>query len=356
LLLLAALLFVLPGACSDRTPARGIVVKELDNGQIAPPEFPFLYESLGHPRLRELRSTEKLDQVVARGRTEFEKIVLLRSWARSQWENQDREGDVEPYWDAQHILQAIRGGSLKGGMCSEYSVVLMQACLSFGFQARLVSVESRGGAGHSVVEVWSNYFDKCVVMDPLMDVHYERDRVPLDALELHSALVGARTADIAVVQGEKRRAIPDRETLVDNYFHLTVFLRNNSLSLFDRVLNNYMLSFRDDHTDGRPGLSRFSTTRAQDFSWPLNQTAMAIREKNPREGTIRLALTTNMPDFDRFEIRFNASTTWQKTNHQFVLKLAGGDATVSVRARNILGVPGPAATLRVSFAPSRPGG
>ena len=168
-------------------------------------------------------------------------------------------------------------------MCSEYSVVL-DAGLPFIWlpgPTRLRRVTR--GAGHRVVEVWSDDFDKWVVMDPLMDVHYERDKVPLDALELHSALVGAQTADIAVVQGEKRRATPGRETLVDNYFHITVFLRNNSLSLFDRVLNNSTLSFRDDHTDGRPDLSRFSTTRAQDFAWPLNQTAMAIQEtESPR--------------------------------------------------------------------------
>lgn len=345
-LLVTALLLWPAGACSDRTSRRDSIVSEIGNGRIAPPVFAFAYETLDHPRLRELRVGEKLDDVVAGGRSELEKIAVLRGWARSQWEHQDREGQIEPYCDAIHILKGIRDGSMKGGLCSEYSAVLMQACLALGFQARLVSIESRQGAGHRVVEVWSDDFDKWVVMDPLLDLHYERGGIPLNALDLHAALVAGRMGDIAVVRGGASPAATDVKTLVEHYLHLTVILRNDYLSSFDRALDNHTLSFRDEHTDGRPHFSRFSTARPEEFCWPINQTVIEIREKNPREALLRVSLTTNTPGFGHFEARSGTSAAWRRVSKDFVWKLEKGDNRIFIRAVNVLGVAGPPATLK----------
>jgi len=346
--LLAALgLFLLPGC---RTQPE-ITVVEVKNGDPDGQAYPFLYEDLDHPRLGRLREGEGLQGIIDGERGEFRQLVSLREWVRGQWDRRDRKGEGEPYIDALSILGKIRSGSLPGGLCSEYSAVFLQACLAVGHQARLLSLRSESGAGHRTVEVWSNVYDKWVLMDPYHDIHYERDGIPLNALELHQALTGGDSAGVVLVKGKFWEDEDSLEELLSFYHDVTVIMRNNHLSLRDASINRLTLGLRNRYTDGRPSYAKWITDREEDLYWKVNQTKLTILRQDPGRGSVTVVVETNTPGLDRLEGKTEGGE-WVRTPSTFEWTLHSGENLLSVRGRNLRGVAGPPATVRARYAPA----
>ncbi len=182
-----------PKPASDWTAQ--LRVSEAHNEEIVRSSIPFTYEPFDHPRLKELRATHKLDEVVAGAEDELELMTRLARWSAAQWDKGHlREG--YPPWDALEILKPHADGTPVGGFCQQYNVVFLQACESFGMPGRAVSLgvgdhdEIHGGrlkgGGHEVVEIWSNQFRKWVYIDGNL-AWYAVDaasRVPLSLFEL----------------------------------------------------------------------------------------------------------------------------------------------------------------------------
>src|SRR5262249_45322567 len=132
-----------------------------------------------HPRLQLLRSREKLDEVTAGARTQFQAALRLRAWAHRQW--QPGVSFYYPPWDAVEILDLARQHG-NHGFCAQYAVVYLQACQSMGIHARYVDLQ-----GHFIVAIWSDDFNRWIAMDPMYDLHYERYGIPMRGGELHRA-------------------------------------------------------------------------------------------------------------------------------------------------------------------------
>lgn len=322
-------------------------------GAVEKPRFTFVYEDLDHPLLGLLRERERLDEVTAGAASEFDALVRLRHWARRQWSEPRGETDAEPFPNALAILDRIRSGDLPGGLCSEYAAVLVQACLAMGHQARLVMLESRSGSGHRSVEVWSNEFDKWVLMDPYLDAHFELEGTPLNALDLHRALADGATGAVRAVPGPAGGHLPPDQALA-LFHHVTVIMRNNHLSDRDPVINRYSLGFQDELSDGRPDISRRRSRSAADLYWRVNQTVLQTRAGDSLGGTLTIEARTNTPGFSRFEARGGPREPWRAVPATFLWPAARGESTVEVRAVNLRGVAGAPAALAVTWRPSLP--
>lgn len=57
-----------------------VFVTELINYPVIPSSFEFQYENPSHQGLKGLRLSQQLDKIVEPGRTELEKVLLLRNW------------------------------------------------------------------------------------------------------------------------------------------------------------------------------------------------------------------------------------------------------------------------------------
>lgn len=170
-----------------------LTVNRFINAHPARSSLPFTYQRPS-PRLRELREKYRLDDVVAPGRTDWEKLVLLRNWVRTQWPYNDA-GPYERHWDALEILGAPDGHH---GMCVQFGVTFTQCAAALGYVSRHLIVQN-----HFIADVWSDDYGKWVVMDvetalkPTHDTaHYidTRTGTPLDMLELHRAYHAALNA------------------------------------------------------------------------------------------------------------------------------------------------------------------
>src|SRR5262249_10953796 len=86
-----------------------------------------------------------------------------------------------------------------------------------------------------VNEVWSNEHAKWVLVDAKYDIHFERDRVPLSALDLHEAARFDGGKSVVKVQGRGRDAVPMKgleypTSSVLSYWWVSYYLPHNTFT------------------------------------------------------------------------------------------------------------------------------
>jgi hypothetical protein len=124
---------------------------------------------------------------------DFEKSKYLCAWAHSQWQH---NGYNTPFReDPVSILSEAKEG--KRFRCVEYSIILHAILCTVGIKGRVLylrteDVESRKiGAGHVVVEAFTEMQKKWIMFDPQNNAYAEAEGMPLNALELGMALENA---------------------------------------------------------------------------------------------------------------------------------------------------------------------
>src|SRR5207253_2059224 len=157
------------------SPSWQLQLQQAHNEHIIYSSYPFRYQPADEPRLQQLRTQYHLDDVVAGAADEFEALVRLRNWTRSQF----RRCDYQPWtknFDALEVLNRnLRNPTQQPYVrekhldpCQFFPLLYCQVLLSMGYQSRLVSI------GHGMVEVWSNQYQKWVTMDAELNFHYVR--------------------------------------------------------------------------------------------------------------------------------------------------------------------------------------
>jgi len=64
---------------------RDIQLREINNERIVRSSFSFGYQTSEEEKLKQLRAEYNLDSVISQSSSEFESMVLLRNWTRSQF-------------------------------------------------------------------------------------------------------------------------------------------------------------------------------------------------------------------------------------------------------------------------------
>ena len=76
-----------------------------------------------HPHQERLRKQYRLDEVIAKGKTELEQLALLRDWVHSQWLGwQSDKYPHCPSWNPLEVLDTTKG-DWGFGMCTHYGAV-----------------------------------------------------------------------------------------------------------------------------------------------------------------------------------------------------------------------------------------
>jgi hypothetical protein len=360
---------------------------------------PFVYEEPS-PRLKLLRERYQLDKVIAPGQTEKEQLMLLRHWVRNQWHTAwggDAAGWMPP-WDALVILESKDHPDCLT-MCTHYAAVFTQCCLALGWDARHCILDH-----HCVSEVYVNQHKKWVMMDAGnsaeradVTLHFERQGVPLGALELHLAQRSGKTEGIEVHFTPAKLAAqiaarcrpapapkaplparPDVISLADmakfhaggleSYRRFAFPARNNYLTtLFPGELyqgwSNYYYDgycWVGDSPD-EPGISpeytyHLSPTRPQDIDWHLNWTRIHLARTSKSVG-LQVDLETLTPNLARLEMttedaRSGRADSWKPTPAAFVWKLKPGKNTLRVRSMNHWERAGVEARVQVQAEPA----
>ena len=333
---------------------------------------PVRYQPLDDPQLEQLATREHLRDVVAGAPRQLDQIRRLQDWVNAQWP----DGNPSPYppWNALTVLDWIRSGKT-GGFCGQYAQVFLQSLAALGFTARYVEIGSRDNPyAHYVTEVWSNEFDKWVVMDPDFNVHFERDGVPLSALEIHDALVSPAMAGVVPVFAAARpgHATPTTWPLrtAELYYYLRYHLNANQLSKpdenpFDRF--DDMIAFADARVPSwdvstvtsiypKERLTRRRVGDARLVSARLNQVQLTLRSATATRLTVDLRDNVLQRASYQYRLIPTAATagSWASiSGPTLVVPLPDRGGLVEVRGVNLRGVAGPSAVLAIDPSGSR---
>jgi len=297
------------------------VVRVVDshNEEIVRTSIPFRYEPFTHPKLQELRTRYRLDDVVSGAQTELDIITKLAAWSSRNWPWQQWHLDeYYPPWDALEILKKHRDGKPVGGFCQQYDLVFLQACESFGLVGRDISIDSGTvgrptTVGHEPMEIWSNQFRKWIWIDGTA-AYYPED----PATHIPLSLFDVRQRQLRVLHGQQAEpmrivhivdsVLKWRGLDVDMSFaELRLIPRSNFLEQkWPLPLNNgkgpwtwngfYVWTDAEAPAELiHPNL----VTRYGNFEWTLDQ-AHYVLEPTSRPGEFRVHLDTETPGFDAF--------------------------------------------------------
>ena len=333
------------------------------------------------PRIARLRDEYGLDEVVAGCETEFEGFLALKRWVREQWDHGlwYNRPEVD---DGLGILEAVSRG--ERFFCGSYARVFVDSATALGWPARRVAVSiedceaprdyTMWNVGHAVAEVWSNEHRKWVMMDPDINVHYERDGSPLNALEIREAWLDGAADEVEMVQDQPEFVFPDarhvRLALRDptcrkdydeevNRHLFARFLRNRVMDYYARVrvlthrqtwewvdrkcLPTFVSNFRP--------LGRIQwTSNLPDVYWTVNLVRISTQPSWDEDGA-RLAVTLShcMPFFDHYEIRFDDGA-WKPCGECFDWPMREGVQSLACRGVNSMNRKGVPSRIEVAYA------
>lgn len=343
-------------------PNKKVSVVEYDNPEPVRSPVNFGYQSSLAPELIAIRDKYGLSALRNQNDDDFSTLVALANWVHKQWQHGvSGAAFFDPgAFNADMILSRARQGDRF--WCHVYAMTFIQLATSLGYQARLVSLTETGYISpdmHAVAEIWSDHYRKWVVVDPDFNIWYTRNDVPLNALEIHDAMMTGATNAITIVKGEAR-APEDFESRIPGlykyYRYFYVDMRNDWLS------NTYFkghparsdgstLFWNDDRLP--PVLNLYAQISDRSvLYWDVNWTCLSFaRPKAGGGGGLQVRCGTLTPNFSYFAVRRDDGTETRVGTDKFSWKLGGGVNRLVVRSVNSAGDVGVEATVAVIIGP-----
>ncbi len=336
-----------------------IRVVSVENPQSIISRIPFAYQELNY-RTQALRSMYNLDQVIKDGKTEIEKFVMLRNWARHTAPKGWDWGTSMwcPPWDALVILATNKQPAALC-MCTHYSTIFTQCAIALGYTARQVILDH-----HCVAEIWSNELGKWILMDtgnsqnPEMNCHLEHNGVFLNALEIRNLWKQNRANEIKFVYANES-GITEKEkndfesSYFKNFRRFAIPLRNNFLGNpvpgepeqgQSEYYCDLYLWWEDNCEPVESPEYGKTSNRVSDFYWTLNQTFFDLISSG--KDTITVTLYNNVPQFSHYLVSIDGGV-WEKTPAQFDWKIHNGRNEIAVKSVNLFGLECPVSRVTI---------
>ncbi len=364
-------LFVLSLVATPRTSAAEsgrFVVVPVENPRYCGNEIFRAFENYYSPRIRELRSRYGLDAVVAGQSDEWKRILLLRHWIKSNIAI-DNDNPTQTREDAFAILDA----ALKGGKfhCTHFSIVQHAVLNSFGYVARRLGCGpglKDDGGHHGVNEVWVNKFSKWVLIDAKYDSHFEKNGVPLSALEIRDEVWRDGAQSVICVIGPDRCPMkPDpetsrSETRPDTYRWCSWETDTNRFTTFPARPTSTLVVLDDEnfrkntwYRDGKPHWAYdtpyfVKTTRRDWIEWTPNVITSKVAIES---GKAHVFLGSCTPNFRSFQ-RMRDDGTWHDCGEEVELPLDGrARKRFAFRTINLFEVAGPEHHVEIAYQPDK---
>jgi len=321
------------------------------------------HEDLRSPRFRQLRDRYDLDKVVEGQTNEFKRILLLRHWIKEHIRIENDHPTVTR-GDAFGILDAaLQGG---GFHCGHFMVVQNAVLNAFGYVTRCLGVGPGGtpdspGGHHGVNEVWSNDFRKWVLIDAKYDTHFEKNGIPLSALEVRDELLRNGVADIICMRGPDRRPVDGPEEPEGGpvtYRWLTWEIQADRHSNWPLFHSSALVTWEDEYSRSHTWWRRGETNKhwAYDAGYFVPTRHRGWIEWTPNvldvtasveQGQLRGQITSCTPNLLEYQVREEPGGHWRPIDPYFTLPLSQPRHEWLLRSVNLAGVVGPSYRLVV---------
>lgn len=342
---------------------RKVVVRRFDVLPVVESEYTkrFTFDSFENPKLQELREKYKLDQVVAPGRDEFDRQVLLVDWTHHQFKKFGRPS-ANPR-GALEILKNVEEGHTF--FCSQYGATFVSAAASLGWVDRALALRRHRdypGAGspeHTSTEIWSNQYRKWVMVDPTANMFVEKDGVPLNAYEIRTEWFAHEGKDLVFSIGKERKkhrkadlpiflgrfagfgdlTVPANEM---EKYGFTAYIPNTNLMDAGPDYGK-MFIVKDQRCEAKWHERTNPANPAVDPYFPIGQAALTLSADGDK---IRVGVKTMTPNFKEFQV-FVDGAGWKPAEAEFHWPVRPGLNRLQVRTVNKFGVEGPVSTVEV---------
>ncbi len=194
----------------------------------------YQWEKFDNPKLSLLKKEYNLEKVVKKGKDEFEKQLLLKSWIYKTLPRGNPKRDYSEL-SAFEILNDGKKG--KEMYCTQFAFTFMQCAASLGWYSRKLAVDFNHnlkdeGRHHGITDIWSDKFKKWYVVDSLHNLHFEKDNIPLNSLEIRIEYLKDKAKDVEGIIGNYQKIITYNSNqegfdTPSNYFWFFISLRNN---------------------------------------------------------------------------------------------------------------------------------
>jgi hypothetical protein len=342
---------------------RNYVVIHSDNVPLRPNTAFVSFEDIALPRFDSLKIKYQLDTIFHGETDEFKRILLLRNWIRQKISINDF-GDPYPGDDhPQGIIDAAMKG--QGFHCGHYMVVQNAIMNAYGYVTRCLGsgpgVKGAADGHHGMNEIWVNKFHKWFLSDAKFNHHFEKNGVPLSALEIRDEYLKNKAADVVLVKGPNREPI-EADSLKDSkgvyrvrdkkWFAMwytwlewdKTSTRFSAWPTFNTKLNMYKDDYFSKHTwfwDGKPhwayNTDEVSYQGTRDaIEWTPNVISADAAVSGDHA---RVRLKSFTPNFKEYEI--NRGGEWEKCDSVVQIELGKRKEQIAFRAVNAAGVAGP---------------
>ncbi|MFW6146081.1 MAG: transglutaminase-like domain-containing protein [Planctomycetota bacterium] len=315
----------------------------------------FRFDGYDNAMLRTLRKQEKLDAVLAKGTSEFDRQVRLMDWTFRRFKRFGPPGREGVANKPLAILKAIDAGAAFN--CGYYADVCSAALRSCGYVTRAIGLKGArsdgNGSGHAVLDVWSNEHRKWVLLDPTLNLHFVRDGVPLNAWEIRQAWFAHKGTDLKLVIGCGGEATT--HTVADLPIARGTHPGFGTLRINERSLGKFaILAYTPETPDGTPDYGKMFITRDQyaegikfhtrrnptdpavEPYFPVQQTAIDLASAG--DGVLSVRADTLMPDHAGWRHRLDGGRWTEGVPSTWALH--AGTNTLEIAAANKFGIVG----------------
>jgi len=330
---------------------------KVDNPEFIPDTAFVSFEDLTSPKFAMLKEKYQLDTIFHGETDELKRILILRNWINKQIKI-DNAGPYPGDGSPESILdEALKG---HGFHCGHYMAVQNAVMNAYGYVTRCL------GAGegapneleihHGINEVWLNTYHKWFLSDAKYNYHFEKNDIPLSALEVRVEYLKNKAADITLVKG------PDR-TPTEIYPELDnrtkeLFARIYTWISWDKYNNRYinwpndssgLVMYQDEYfknniwiRDGKPHWA-YNTRYlhlVQDRN-AIEWTPKTISSKVIIEGNkARIELKSNTPNLKTYQMKEIPYGDWKCVSNTVEIELKKDRNEMLFRTINLAGITG----------------
>jgi hypothetical protein len=376
-----------PPYCYDLNRWHGVKFTKAVNGRVVKPSFPFVYQDMTHLKVRKLYDRIGLADMIGKSKNDLDLIVQISDWANKQW------GHTQPLpypsWDALEILDRVDKGD--AFWCTFKADLFVQACNAAGLTARILGINPFNEAAHTVAEVYNNDLRKWMLVDAWMNCWFEKDGVPMSALEVHKARgnldgitmhfgANGRGTEFWDVKAGKEASIkhanakiPASEDQVRGllYFYddyrivmrndQTVHPQSKEVIMVDGFIVPYnsrggewwgpQLHWVDDFTP--PQITCDNSGELSDFQWPLNEVKVDLLKTSvPGAPCILKAnFATFTPNFDHYILEVD-NRIIPLDGEVYIWKLNPGTNSLKITSVNAVGRKGFPSEFVIEYDPT----
>ena len=332
----------------------------VSNPEFIPDTAFVAFEDLSNPKFASLREKYQLDTVFRGEEDEFKRILLLRNWI-SRIIKIDDYGPYEGDGSVESILdEALKGN---GFHCGHYTEVQNAVMNGYGYVARCLLADVGepidylvGGGHHAINEVWLNSHHKWFLSDAKYDYHFEKNGIPLSALEVRDEYLKNKASDVVLVKGPGRVATETypglnitKEQIARVYTWLSWGKYNNRYSNWPNTKTDFMLFYEDDYFKEHVWLWDGKRHWAYDTEFMILVNDRKAIEWTPnvitsfvsiQDDIATVQLSSVTPNLKTYQMKVGEEE-WKDVGQNVKIELQPDMNKVAFRTVNLAGVTGP---------------